>query len=434
LEAPSTISKLVGVSVLSGYLDSANKDAHRQILFTIAVLMATEKDPQTQVAVIDLMNSIPKDSPIVLADWHYFQDVLVTQSRALVAKADLTHHRQFQPTSPLTDDERAARTVGKLIAGNVRKGVVEDYRNYRGIYCEECDFHGAAFPNGTDFAGAILDRSNFSGARLEAAVFDNAELAGTRFVGADLRQARFRSLDESLTDVSSIEGDRVAFGRTAYIDHIVSALDAVAIVDIRMPNFSCANLAEANFDHHSLFPTVILLQRSYAKGDQNKPGWYQNVPAYIKEKAQTEPKVEFLVARIWPPKFLKANIKGAHLEGIRSFDFEDLKEPFSDYMAGGYGIRVADIVVEMGELGDEAFVKDPQIKGGRTEFVVREISRFQGRIKAAFYLVELDGALLPELVTDFLKKSPPDSGDFGLVFRMPYGAGSDPDLECTTRR
>jgi uncharacterized protein YjbI with pentapeptide repeats len=419
--------------VLSGYLDTPNKDAHRQILFTLAVLMATEKDPQTQVAVIDLMTSIPKDGPIALADWHYFQDMLVTQSRALVAKGDLTHHRQFQSASPLTDDERAARTVGKLIASNVRKGVVADYPNYRGIFCEECDFHGAAFPHGTDFAGAILDRSNFSGAKLEAAVFDNAELAGTKFVEADLRQAKFRSLDETLTNGDSVNSDRVLFGRTNYIDHIASALDLNAIVDIRMPNFSCANLADANFDHHSLFPSVVLLQRSYAKGDQNKPGWYQNVPAYIKERAQTEPKVEFSVVRILPPKFLKAEIKGAHFDSIRFFTFADLKEPFSDYMSGN-GIRVADIVVEMGDMGDEAFLEDQQVKGGRTAFVVREVSRFQQRLKAAFYLVELDQAFLPKHVADFLKKSAPNSSDLSSIFRMPPGAGADPDLECTPRR
>jgi hypothetical protein len=35
LESASTISKLVGVSVLSGYLDKSNADLHRQILFTL---------------------------------------------------------------------------------------------------------------------------------------------------------------------------------------------------------------------------------------------------------------------------------------------------------------------------------------------------------------------------------------------------------------
>jgi uncharacterized protein YjbI with pentapeptide repeats len=231
LESSSTISKLVGVSVLSGYLDGSNKEAHRQILFTLAGLMATEKDPQTQAAVIDLMNSIPKDGPIALGDWRYFQDMLVTQSRALMAKGDLTNHRQFQSASALTDDERSARTVGRLIASNVRKGVVADYSNYRGIYCEECDFHGAAFPRAADFTGAVLDRSNFSGARLDAAVFDDAELAGTKFVEADLRQAKFRSLDESLSN-EGVDSNRVSFGRTTYIDHIASAFQS----NCRHPN------------------------------------------------------------------------------------------------------------------------------------------------------------------------------------------------------
>jgi hypothetical protein len=266
LESSSTISKLVGVSVLSGYLDASNKEAHRQILFTLAGLMATEKDPQTQRAVIDLMASIPKDGPIALADWRYFQDMLLTQNRALMAKGDLSHHRHFQPASPLTDDERAARTVGRLIASNVRKWVVSDYSNYRGIYCEDCDFHGIAFPHGVDFTGAVLDGSNFSGARLEAAVFDNAELAGTNFVEADLRQAKFRSLNESLIR------DRTLFGRTTYLDHIASALDINASVYIKLPNFSCANLADANFDYHSLFPGVMRLRRLRRATKRNQAG------------------------------------------------------------------------------------------------------------------------------------------------------------------
>ena len=55
LESSNTISKLVGVAVLSGYLDAENKDAHRQVLFTLAGLMATEKDVQARAAVIDLI-------------------------------------------------------------------------------------------------------------------------------------------------------------------------------------------------------------------------------------------------------------------------------------------------------------------------------------------------------------------------------------------
>jgi hypothetical protein len=173
--------------------------------------------------------------------------------------------------------------------------------------------------------------------------------------GTDLRQAKFRSLDESAADRRGGDGDRVPFGRTTYLDHIASALDVNAIVGIRMPNFSCANLAGANFDHHALFPGVINLQRSYAKGDDGKPGWYQNVPAYVRENAQDKPKVDFPVVRVSPPKFLKANIKGAHFESVRFFTFTNVDDPFSDYMSSSNGVRAADIVVQQGNMEDEAF-------------------------------------------------------------------------------
>jgi uncharacterized protein YjbI with pentapeptide repeats len=100
-------------------------------------------------------------------------------------------------------------------------------------------------------------------------VFDNAELTGTTFAEADLRQAKFRSLDEPLTNAGGGDRDRVLFGRTTYLDHIASALDINPFVRIRMPNFSCANLADADFDHHSLFPGVIKLRRTYAKSDRS---------------------------------------------------------------------------------------------------------------------------------------------------------------------
>jgi hypothetical protein len=230
------------------------------------------------------------------------------------------------------------------------------------------------------------------------------------------------------------DSDRVLFGRTTYLDHIASALDINAIVTVRMPNFSCANLADADFDHHSLFPGVFLLQRTYAKTDQGKSGWYQNVPAYLKDEAQTKPKVKFPVARISPPKFFKANITGAHLEGAHFFTFTDSKDPFSDYMSGS-GIFVADIGVEQGDMDDEAFrLEGEENQGGAKASVLREVSTFQRRLKAAFYSVELEHASLPEDVAHFLKKSVPDESDFSSIFRMPFGAGSDPDTKCTPRR
>jgi uncharacterized protein YjbI with pentapeptide repeats len=433
LESSSTISKLVGVSVLGGYLDNQNKDAHRQVLFTFAVLMATEKDPQTQVAVIDLVDSIPKDGPIAPADWHYFQDTLLTQSRALVLKGDLTHHRQFGPASPLTDDERAARTVGKLIASNIRKGVVAEQTNYRGIYCEECDFHGAVFPQRADFTGAILDHANFSGAKLAAAVFDNAELSGSKFVETDLQQAKFRSLDDGSTSGTDVKADHLSYGRTAYIDHIASALDVNPIIEIRMPNFSCANLADADFDHHALFPGVIPLQRSYSKGDENKPGWHHNVPAWLRESAN--PTKTFSPARIWPPKFSKANLERTHLEKTAFFYLSDTNDPFSDYMGSSTGIRATDdVAVMLGQMAAIAFLRDQKAQGGRTEMVIRDIGLFQARLGGAFYLAGLEKPFLSDDVAGYLKNSPPTLGDFLHAFHTPFDSEPDPDLNCTPRR
>lgn len=421
LESTSTISKLVGVSLLSGYLDASNKENHRQVLFTLAGLTATEKDSQTQAAVIDLMTAIPKDGPIALADWRYFQDSLVTQSRALMAKGDLWHHRHFGSTSPLTDDERAARTVGRLIALNVRKGVVSDHADYRGIYCGECDFHGAAFPRGVDFTGAVLDRSNFSGATLEASVFDNAELLGTRFVEADLRRAKFRSLDESLASQSGSAGDRtlLSFGRTRYLEHIVSALDINPSVDITMPNFSCANLAEANFDFHSLFPGVIGRR---SKSDQLKSGF---------------------VRIVLPPKFFKANIAGAHLERARFFTFTDWDGPPDYYLPFSNTVRVGEIGVVQGNIDVKALRLDGEDNnGGHTAPTLpTEVLIFQDRLKATFFSVELDHASLPEHIADFLKKKTvqfrnsdfPERDNFLGTFRSPFGGGRDPDLDCTPR-
>jgi uncharacterized protein YjbI with pentapeptide repeats len=442
LESSSTISKLVGVSVLSGYLGSTDKEVHRQILFTLASLMATEKDFQTQAAVINLVESIAEGGSISRSDWAYFQDMLVTQSRALMAKGNLSRHRHFQSSSPPSDEEQAARTIGKLISNNISKGTVPDRVSYRGIYCEECDFHGVAFPQGVDFTGAVLDGANFTGANLVAALFDNAELAGTKFVESDLRHAQFRSMDESIVD--AVGNDRVSVGRTTYLGHIASALDVNAAIDIRMPNFSCANLEEAAFGRHALFPGVMGWQRVYNTGDQTKPGWYQNVPQYLKDQAQQNTSVEFPPARVVPPKFFKANIKNARLEETRFFTFSDPNAEYPDYMSSAQGQSFGDVMLLQGLISDEVLRTDIESndyhtmpRKGITPDEVKEradVKLFQQRLRAAFYSVELNQASLPANVMNFLKKSKATAEDYRAIFRRSPIAPDDLDLRCEPRR
>src|SRR5262249_2044396 len=191
----------------------------------------------------------------------------------------------------------------------------------------------------------------------QGAIFDNAELANTTFVGADLRQASFRSLDESAASLAA--GDRVPFGRTQYIDHLAGALDVNAQVAFRMPNFSCANLEGAIFDGHALFPGVIEWRRSYSKADQTKSGWYQTVPSYVKEDAQTKDKVDFAPLVVQPPKFSKASLKNAHLDKSQFFTFGQPSE-FSQFSTSSSGINVGDVGVSQGMMTEDAFKDAPQ--------------------------------------------------------------------------
>jgi uncharacterized protein YjbI with pentapeptide repeats len=442
LESASTISKLVGVSVLSGYLTAGEKESHRQIFFTLAGLMATEKDFQTQAAVIDLVTAIPKEGQISPEDWTYFQDTLVSHSRALMSKGDLLRHRHFQSASPLTDDEKAARTIGKLIAVNARKGAVEGYAKYRGIYCADCDFHGAKFPDATDFTGAVLDRANFSGATLKDARFDNAEIAGTTFVQTDLRGASFRSTTDAIA-IGDGENTRTLLDRTQYLDHIASALDVNAIIDMRMPNFSCANLEGANFDGHALFPGVLEMRRSFTKADLTKPGWYQSIPVYLKERLDERPKVEFLPQAVRPPKFLKANLKGVNLKDIQFFSVDGLNDPPS-YMSSSKGIRVAELIFSQGQMGDDAFQTKPDSDNAAAKKKTKEeqeaeqqnnrdLRFFQGRTRGAFFMAELDGALFPDNMRGFFHGV--SRSEYNSAFRpLPFGASADADFDCTPRR
>jgi uncharacterized protein YjbI with pentapeptide repeats len=265
---------------------------------------------------------------------------------------------------------------------------------------------------------------------LDAALFDNAALVTTKFVEADLRGARFRSLDVlALNSVASGEGnDRVPFARTAYLDHIAGALSVNATVDMRMPNFSCANLEGANFDYHAIFPGVMTVRRS-PKGPTDKPGRDAVQPAVA-----------------GPPKFLKANIRDAHFEKARFFTFSQSTDS-SKYMKSTTSAIAEELFFQQGDMTDNAFQIEAENTGnssakGREDNAPREVKDvdrdllfFQQRIRAAFYQVELEHAFLPENVANFLKRSIPTFGDFETVFRTPGGSSAlDPDLQCTPRR
>jgi uncharacterized protein YjbI with pentapeptide repeats len=427
LVSPNTISKLVAVSVLSGYLGPNSKDLHHQILFTLAGLMATEKDPQVQAAVIDLIGSVSKEGSITHDDWYYFQDRLVSQSRALMAKGDLPSHRHFAAVPALTDEEQAARAIGKLIANNIRNGNVGGYTDYRGIYCGECNFRGAIIPERADFTGAVLDNADFSKATLRSALFNDAQIAGTKFIEADLRAAQF------LIWQKSIDGADNPKSRTTYLDHIASAVDLNATVDIQMPNFSCANLDDANFGRHALFPGVFEVWRSYSKKDQAKPGWYQTVPKGYKDRAQTEPKVEFPPVQVVPPKFFNASLKNTHFEFTRFFIVT--REDVPNYMGNSEAIPVAELQLSQGDIADTAF-EIPSDKDFNSSDKTRysSVRDFQRTLRASFHSAEIEHASLSPIMRSFLKQRKPTRDDYLYGFHSFDLLMDDTDSQCTPRR
>lgn len=440
LESTGTISKLVGVSVLSGYLNKDGAEQHRQVLFTLASLIATEKDIQTQAAVIDLIEAIPKDGAISESDWTYFQDILVSQSRALIAKSDLLIQRSIHPSVAPSTDEVAARTVGKLIAINTRRGVLPTRANYRGIYCAECNFERVVFPRGADFSGAILDNASFNGARLEESLFDNAELAGATFISANLRRASFRSTDGPAGDDPKY-GSRSSLGHTTYLDRIATALRDNAVVEIKMPKFNCAILTGARFDGHALIPGASWITRSYVTEVGAKPGkpdWHKNIPPWIKEVSDRSGGTHsFSAVQVVPPTFFKANMKGAELSKALFFSLGPKDTP-PERFSFATGKLYGDITLFVGLIDPILLTEKPVTippSESKENKAVRsvgwEANLIQGRLKAAFYSVELDDVSLPPAVGDFLRRSKPSAEDY-RNFRGAHAMFiRDPDLDCT---
>ncbi|MCP3391524.1 pentapeptide repeat-containing protein [Bradyrhizobium sp. CCGB12] len=434
LESTNTISKLVGVSVLSGYLDASNKEAHRQILFTLAGLIATEKDTQTQAVVVNLLASIPKEGAISRQDWLYFQEMLVTQSRALMGRNNAFSRRQQFFDSFLNEEERIARTIGKLIAQNARKGVLSGYKDYRGIYCVECDFSGVVFPNGADFASSALDRSNFSGAKLAAAIFDNAGLAGTRFIETDLRNALFRSLDPDSVNLPG--SGRLVFGSTRYLRDSASTLEKNANIYVVMPNFSCANLSGAYFHGHGLFPGVIPFRRTYSKASSEKPAWHQSFPADQTALEQFS-EAEFSPVIVSPPKLFKANLKGIHLDQSRFFSVSTVSEFSSTLMSSASSTSFNEVALYEGRMKETAFKIDGRGSSNSAEKLppdelktIELVDSFQRALRASFYMAQTGEASLPQDLSLFLKNSPPTDDDFRTTFPHPISSGSAFDIDC----
>ena len=93
-------------------------------------------------------------------------------------------------------------------------------KNFKNIYCEECDFRNAKNLDGANFEGAFLARANFSRVSLKGASFKEADLSSTVFFSADLSGADLTSDNVGVKDYKGL--------------------------GLSFPLFECANLKGAN--------------------------------------------------------------------------------------------------------------------------------------------------------------------------------------------
>lgn len=412
LEAKDTMSKLVGVSVLSGYLSVDNHDMRRQTLFAMVGLLATEDDLQTQKAVLDLMSSVPVKGKLTADDWGYLQEMLVSQNRALVQKGELGTRRAaiFGSTSP-GKAEVAARNLGILIATNARRGVVPNYHDYRGIFCDHCDFAGAVFPDGARFEEAILDDSSFDRVRAEHGNFDNAQLAGTRFFKADLAGATFRVYDP--VDGGPEEADHKDAWRqqTGYILNAVRALSAKPVVEFEMPDFSCANLSNASFGGHAIFLGGLGGRRSFDPARRPLPKWVPAAGPELTQFLDTHDHRGFDAIDVRPVKFVNANLSGTDFANSIYFDVftNHLDRSLTDWRPES----VENLTLGVGEIdkdwlstseqgpiifSDDEMLKDPDLRRRLL------IDRIQYSLLSAFHGSNWQSAKLDESLRKFLER------------------------------
>jgi uncharacterized protein YjbI with pentapeptide repeats len=165
------------------------------------------------------------------------------------------------------------RATAQALVALIRKGA--RVKDMSAIYCFNCDLSGAdvdlSFAN---LDRAILTDADFSKASLHGASFDGANLLGAEFVRSDLSAAK-------ITDVT---GNQSA---TNAIQNAAPEADA--------PDFSCADLSEADFSKEVLF------------------GVYENNNAGE--------------SSYWSAKLNGANLKGANLSQVDIFVETELPQP-----------------------------------------------------------------------------------------------------------
>jgi len=234
----NTAKQLAGIASLDSFFISEEPSGQRQIFALLANILAVEENKIIRDAIVESFRSKQLSSlenSVLLATISRLTSISVS----LVNEESLKKNRKGVRFSNLDADSIEARalSVGAVIQLILRTPV--EYSKLSGIYCVGCDFSDLDL-NGSDFSDSILYLADFSRAKLRGADFDGADLEKTRFISADLRDSKF-----TFSKVPS---------QSTYRSSYVEFSENNSVFD--GPNFSCADLRNADFSGHPIFAIV----------------------------------------------------------------------------------------------------------------------------------------------------------------------------------
>lgn len=178
---------------------------------------------------------------------------LLLVSRGLVAEGDLWNNRRtsvFATPAHNTVESRAL-SVAAAISILLHKGARSS--DMSRIYLSSVDLSDLDLA-GTRWDDAILPWTDFSNCDLSGASFKDSDLESTLFVKARLARADFGVSADPLAAKRRFNYVRTQMHRSQTMAHQVRAQERFTI---HGPDFSCADLAGADFSGHPLVPIYL---------------------------------------------------------------------------------------------------------------------------------------------------------------------------------
>lgn len=237
--------RLAGVSEVGAFISSSRPEERSLAELALSNAIAIEESETVRHAIVSSYENI--DPRIVgKLELDKVLSLLAQRSRGLVSEGSLWFARSSNDYSlgrPHDGSAEArAKDVADSITGLLRKGARP--HDLSGIYLVRCDLSKLNLAH-TDFDNSILAWSDFDAADLSDATFNGADLEGVTFVETDLRRAHLTNIPTPPSNLA------------LSVNHDYVIRDAAwpwrRVGQIMGPDFSCADLREADFRGHSLF-------------------------------------------------------------------------------------------------------------------------------------------------------------------------------------